>query len=368
MAKALLSIFLPALGGGGAERVSTILANTLAEMGHSVDLVLAEAKGPHLESVDSTVNVIDLRAGRVMSSIPALVKYLRSRQPQALLATLDHACVAALIATRLSGCDIRVVLRLANVLSTSIAQSRVIRSRFVLSPLIKLLYRRADKVIAVSDGVAKDAMRFAAIPPERLVVINNPVPTDHIQHLTKDSVELPSIFVPNEPVVLAAGRLSPQKDFRTLIRAFAKVRVHRNARLVILGEGEQREELERLVTDLGLKPYVSLPGFVKNPYAYMARAAVFVLSSRWEGFPNVLVEAMAVGVPVVATDCMAGPAEILENGRYGQLVPVGDVDAMAAAIIRELDLGPGPREELQLRAKDFSPIKIASEYLQVLID
>lgn len=369
MAKALLSIFLPALGGGGAERVSTILANTLAEMGHSVDLVLAEAKGPHLESVDSTVNVIDLRAGRVMSSIPALVKYLRSRQPQALLATLDHACVAALIATRLSGCDIRVVLRLANVLSTSIAQSRVIRSRFVLSPLIKLLYRRADKVIAVSHGVATDAMRFAAIPPERLVVINNPVPTDQIQRLTRESVELPWIFDPNEPVVLAVGRLSPQKDFLTLIRAFARVRATRNdARLVILGEGEQREEIERLVAELGLKPHVSLPGFVKNPYAYMARAAVFVLSSRWEGFPNVLVEAMAVGVPVVATDCMAGPAEILENGRYGQLVPVGDVDAMAAAIIRELDLGPGPREELQLRAKDFSPIKIASEYLQVLID
>lgn len=363
-----LSIFLPSLEGGGAERVATILANSLSHMGYSVDMVLVAANGPFLESLSPDVNIVDLGATRVLASIPALVEYLRSRRPHALLATLDHTCVAAIIAKRLSGSNTRVVVRLANVLSTSIAQSRVLRSRLVLWPLIKLLYRRADKVIAVSDGVAKDAMRFAAIPPERLVVINNPVPTDHIQHLTKDSVELPSIFVPNEPVVLAAGRLSPQKDFRTLIRAFAKVRVHRNARLVILGEGEQREELERLVTDLGLKPYVSLPGFVKNPYAFMARSAVFVLSSRWEGFPNVLVEAMAVGVPVVATDCMAGPAEILENGRYGQLVPVGDVDAMAAAIIRELDLGPGPREELQLRAKDFSPVKIASEYLQVLID
>jgi glycosyltransferase involved in cell wall biosynthesis len=225
-------------------------------------------------------------------------------------------------------------------------------------------YPRADAIVAVSRGVADDLARFAGLPRDVIRVIYNPVVGADLPRMAGEPVDHPW-FRPGElPVILGAGRLSRQKDFPTLIRAFAEVRRARPARLVILGDGAQRAELEALVRTLGLADAVALPGFTSNPYAHMARAAVFVLSSRFEGFPNVLVEALAVGTPVVATDCPSGPAEILERGRHGRLVPVGQADALARALLATLD-APGDPAGRRRRAADFSADASVSTYLDL---
>jgi glycosyltransferase involved in cell wall biosynthesis len=196
-------------------------------------------------------------------------------------------------------------------------------------------------------------------------VIYNPVDTDHIKTLATAPLEHPWFAPGAVPVVLSAGRLTRQKDFPSLLRAFAQVRQSRPARLVILGEGEERTSLETLARELGCRDDIALPGFVPNPYPYMAAAGVFVLSSAWEGFGNVLIEAMALGVPVVSTDCPSGPAEILGRGRYGTLVPVSDVDALARAIATTLDQPPEARRSIE-RASSFSCERIASQYLAAI--
>lgn len=362
-----LAIFLPTLGGGGAERVMVTLANTLAETSYAVDLVLAQAIGPYLSDVGSTVNLVDLRAGSTIKSLIPLARYLRNRRPIALLSTLDRANVVAILAKFMSRAETRVVIRLANVLTTSIARTPS-KNRVLLAPLVRHLYRHADKVVAVSRGVATDAIAYARLTPSQVVTINNPVVTDHVQRIAREPINDPWLTIGAPPVVLGVGRLTTQKDFSTLIRAFAEVRKQEDARLIILGEGEERARLQSLISELKLEPYVRLPGFVSNPYVYMARSAVFVLSSQWEGFPNVLLEALAAGVPVVATDCLAGPADILEDGRYGKLVPVGDVSAMADAILETLREKTISRSVLQARAGEFSPAEIVQRYLEVLLE
>ncbi|NLO89188.1 MAG: glycosyltransferase, partial [Clostridia bacterium] len=187
-------------------------------------------------------------------------------------------------------------------------------------------------VVAVSQGVADDLVKTTGLMRELIKVIYNPIVTPELLEKAKESIGHPWFKPGQPPVILSAGRLTAAKDFPTLIHAFARVRAERLARLMILGEGEERPNLESLVRELGLESDVSMPEFVENPYAYMARAAVFVLSSAWEGFGNVLVEAMAVGTPVVSTDCPSGPAEILEGGKWGKLVPVGDVEKLAKAL------------------------------------
>jgi glycosyltransferase involved in cell wall biosynthesis len=199
--------------------------------------------------------------------------------------------------------------------------------------LIHWLYPYADRIVAVSEGVANDLAVFARLPRNRIHTIYNPFDIERIQVHARAPLDHPWFAPGQPPVVLGVGRLSVQKDFSTLLRAFARLRTKRAARLMILGEGELRSELEGLSHSLGLTANeFFMPGFVSNPYAYYARCGVFVLSSRWEGLPGVLIEAMAAGAQVVATDCKSGSSEILENGKWGQLVPVGDYAAMADAL------------------------------------
>jgi glycosyltransferase involved in cell wall biosynthesis len=198
-------------------------------------------------------------------------------------------------------------------------------------------YPWADGIVAVSQGVADDLAQQIGIPRERIQVILNPIVTPELQRKAKAPLEHPWFSPGQPPVVLAVGRLHPQKDYPTLLEAFAQVRQARPARLLILGEGGERSRLEALIHQLGLEEDVSLPGFVENPFAYMSHASVFVLSSRWEGLPTVLIEALYCGAPLVATDCPSGPREILANGQYGRLVPVSDVRALAKAVEVTLD-------------------------------
>jgi glycosyltransferase involved in cell wall biosynthesis len=359
-----LAIFVPGLYGGGAERAMLKLARGIVMRGYAVDLVLARVEGPYLAEVPESVRLVDLKARRVLTSLPALVRYLRREQPAALLSVL-HANVVALWARRLAGVPTRVVVSERNTLSYE-ARHYASDLRMRLAPqLNRRFYPWADAIVAVSKGVADDLAQVARIPRECIRVIYNPIVTPELREKAQAPLEHPW-FVPGEPpVILATGRLSAQKDFPTLIQAFARVRQTRPARLLILGEGEERPALEAQAKQLGLERDVSLPGFVVNPYPYMAWAGVFVLSSRWEGLPSVLIEALYCGAPAISTDCPSGPREILADGKYGQLVPVGDVNALARAIGAALD-GKTPRPPHE-SWWPFQLEVVVSEYIDTLL-
>jgi glycosyltransferase involved in cell wall biosynthesis len=248
-----------------------------------------------------------------------------------------------------------------------------IRSQPAAGTVLKMmrrLYPKADRIVAISQGVADDLISLLNLPHEKVTVIHNPVITPELFEQAKQPVSHPWFEQNRLLVILAVGRLTKAKDYPTLFRAFSLVRQVRPAKLLILGEGEERANLERLAIELGIQNDVSMPGFVDNPFAFMAKASVFVLSSAWEGFGNVLVEALACGCPVVATDCRSGPREILDNGRYGRLVPVGDHEALAKAILETLDNPdfPANRQTRLQRAMEFSVDAAVDKYLKVLLD
>jgi glycosyltransferase involved in cell wall biosynthesis len=360
-----IAIFIDALGYGGAERMMLNLAGGIADTGVAVDLVLVRAKGAFISAIPANVRMVDLKGGRVMRSIPALASYLRRERPTALLAALTHVNVAATLATFLAGRRNRLVISERTTISREAAEVRAFSNR-VAYWLVPWVYPCTDGIIAVSQGAAEDLARFCRMPIERIAVVNNPVVSAALLRRAAEPLEHPWFAAGEPPVILGVGRLNPEKEYDALIRAFAELAPRRHARLMILGDGTERPALEALIDELGLRDRVLLPGFVANPYAYMSRAAVVVLSSRWEGSPNVLVEAMACGTPVVATDCRSGPAELLEGGQLGPLVPVGDVTAMAAAIEQALD-APVPPDELKQRAGMFSVAHAAEDYLRVLL-
>jgi glycosyltransferase involved in cell wall biosynthesis len=233
--------------------------------------------------------------------------------------------------------------------------------------VMRSAYTRADVVVATSAGVADDLARAIQMPRSRIVVIYNPVVTPSMIKKSWESVDHAWITGGSCPVIIATGRLTKQKDFPTLIRAFARLREQQSARLIILGEGEDRERLQDLAAELRVEANIDFPGFVSNPYAYMRRASVFVLSSRWEGFGNVVAEALACGTPVVSTDCPSGPAEILEGGRWGRLVPVGDSASLSEAMVLALTEGRRGEEGRVRRAQAFTGEVAAKHYLAMLL-
>ena len=333
--KKRLAIFLPGLYDGGAERILLNLAGGIAARGFPVDLVLARAEGPYMSEISDSVRVIDLKATRVMMCMPALIHYLRSECPVSMLSAL-YANIIAVWAKRITGFPQRIVLSEHNTL-TSVSNGEN-DLRWKLYPkLAKWFYPWADDIIAVSKGVADNLTLAAGLSPERIQVIYNPIVTPDLQKKSKSLLEHPWFSTGEPPVVLGVGRLTAQKAFNVLIEAFARVRKSQKARLIILGEGEERPMLEAQIKQLGLEQDIDLPGFVSNPYPYMNQSALFVLSSRWEGLPTVLVEAMSLRTPVIATDCPSGPREILKDGQYGQLVPVDDPSALALAIQNSLE-------------------------------
>lgn len=363
------SIFLPDLRGGGAERVMLTLSKELADKSYDIEFVLINVRGEYITDVPDTVSIYSLDAPAIpgynaLGATPGLTRYLRKRNPDVLLSALTRANLVAVLATELARTDTRLVLSERNDLSTRIAEGSDLRMR-VVPKLISLLYPRADAITAVSEGVADDLTATAGLPRESITAIPNPTFTDDVLNGREEQPDHPWFDNDQPPVVLGVGSLTEQKDFSTLIRAFARLQRERPLKLVILGEGSRRSDLESLVTSLGLTEDVDLPGFVDNPFAYMANADVFVLSSQWEGLPNVLIEAMACGTPVVATDCPSGPREILESGKHGPLVPVSDDRAMAEAIEQMLS-DPTLGEQLVNRAEAFRPEPIAEQYLNVL--
>lgn len=366
-----ISLFVPNMDGGGAERVMLQLAQGLTQKGLKVDLVLARAEGAYISKVPPEVNLVDLKSKSpvILFKTLALVGYLRQAKPKIILSALDIVS-AATWAKRLAKVPTQVIMSVHTNLSYQFEDKPDLIVGKLRAALVRWFYPLADGIIAVSRGVADDVALLANLPPEKVQVIYNPVITPDIWDKAAATVDNPW-FAPGEPpVILGVGRLVRQKDFATLIRAFAIVRQHTPVRLVILGDVDKREptikpHLESLISELGLEESVALPGFVDNPYAYMAKAKVFALSSIYEGFGNVIAEAMAVGTPVVSTNCKSGPAEILENGIYGKLSPVGDFQALAESIIATLEQ-PIESELLRQRAKAFSVETIVDQYIEVL--
>ena len=356
-----IAVFLPSLDGGGAQRVVLTLVNGMAERGLAVDLVLARAEGPFLNQLRAEVRLIDLQAGHVARSLPGLTRYLRRERPRALLSSLNYVNIIALVAGALARVNTRVVVSEHNTLTQ--ARPKGFRNRLVVR-LMPLMYPQADLVVAVSKGVAEDLAQAIRLERGRIRVIYNPVVRPEMLEKAAEPVDHPWFRRGQPPVVLAIGRLTEQKDFGTLIRAVALLRETRNVRLMILGEGERRGELEAQVAELGLCAHVALPGFVANPYAYLYQSGVFVLSSLWEGLPTVLIEALACGTRVVATDCPSGPAEILEDGKWGRLIPVNDSAALAKAIGESLDESAPPN--VTTRAQAFGIATAVDEYLCAL--
>lgn len=358
-----IAIFLPSLEAGGAERMSVILANAFARRGYAVDVLLARARGHFCRGLSNEITIHDMRAARTFGALPGLVRYLRRERPAALLATLSNANVVALLAARLSGVRTRVVIREACTLSTIEGEPAL---KTYVARLMRWTYSWADSIVVISDGVGDDLVSFLGVSRNRMKTIYNPAITRDFDARSREPVDHPWLAPGAPPLIVAVGRLTTQKDFPTLVRAFSRVRTRSQARLMIIGEGKDRVALEALVKSLGLQDQVDLLGFVDNPWRYMRAAAVFVMSSRWEGFGNVLVEAMACGVPVVSTDCPSGPREILEGGRWGALVPVGDSRALCAAILTQIESKP-PRGMFDYVMKRFHEDAIVDRYLDVLV-
>lgn len=365
-----VAVFVSFSGQGGVERMMFNLCEGMAAQGFDVDLLLIKADSSHLGRLPVNVNIIKLRTSHALSSLPALWRYLKNERPAALLAAKDRANRVALMVKMLAGMrggtrSTRIVTRLGTTVTASLKDDSRLKVRLRCLPM-RLLYPLADEIVAVSQGVAEDLAAITSLPADRIRVITNPVITSRLRSSAKEAVELPWPAGDGVPIIVGVGRLTRQKDFPTLIRSFAGLRAKRSCRLVILGEGRDRKALEGLIAELGISDDVFLPGFVENPYAFLRRAALFVLSSRWEGSPNVLTEALALGIPVVATDCPSGPVEILQNGRYGRLVPMGKVDKMTAAMQATLD-HPPQKSFLQQAASAYTVENSSRQYLAALL-
>ncbi len=374
-----LALFISGLSVGGVQRSMLSLAHGLAERGHRVDLVVSKAEGFFRPQVSPLVRLVNIehwwmrlpfvgwwKRTRALVSPPALARYLRREQPDVLLSASHYVNLAAIWGRHLAGTGTPLVISQRTQLSRAISNAVFPGGRPLLGWMARRFYPAADSIVAVSDGVAEDLAQLAGLPRERIRTIHNPVVTEDLEQLAAEALDHPWFAPEGPPVVLGVGRLAAQKDFSTLLRAFAQVRAKRDARLVILGEGRKRRQLETLAASLEIRKDVDFPGFATNPFQYMARAGVFVLSSGYEGLPGVLIQAMACGCPVVSTDCPSGPREILQDGAQGPLVPVGDDRAMADAILAVLQTPPS-REKLKGRASDFSLDRAVDQYLEVLL-
>jgi len=340
------------------------LAAGIQRHGCAVDLVLVKARGEHAKDIPAGVRVVNLNASHTLSSLPALVRYLRHERPVALLAAKDRAMRVAVLARWLSLTRTHIVGRLGTTVSAAL-EGRSRLKRWLWYTGMRLFYPHVDRIVAVSQGVADDVRNIAGLSSDRLVVIRNPVITPSLDARAAQPSGHRWLDEETVPVIVSAGRLTRQKDFSTLLDAFAQVHAAQPCRLIILGEGKDRAALEALARTLGIENDVAFPGFVTNPYSFMARAKLFVLSSAWEGSPNTLTEAMALGVPVVSTDCPSGPRELLDGGRYGRLVPVGDAEALAGAM-RETLSQPLAADALKKAVREYNADEAARRYLEVL--
>lgn len=356
-----LAIYLPDLSGGGSERLQLDLVPSFLAAGLEVTFLLGARRGPLLDQVPAKAHVTSLEAPRQLLALLPLARYLRRARPDILLVNTEHAAIISLWARVIAISRTRIVVCQHNNFSSQVRRAHW---QFRMLPV---LFRRflgwADRVIAVSAGVADDLHECCGIARERITVIYNGVVGADFEHKSAAKANH-RWFATGAKVIVAAGRLVEQKDFATLLTAFAEVARIRDVRLLLFGDGPMRPLLTDLADSLGIADKVDMPGFCANPLPSMRAAALVVLSSRWEGFGMVLAEALAVGTPVVSTECPHGPTEILDHGRFGRLTPVGDPAALAQAMIATLDSPPAP-EANQRRGREFTTAASAGHYLDL---
>lgn len=360
-----VALAFSSLKGGGIQRVMLTLARGFIDRGLRVDLLIVDPDGDLRGAVPPEARVVGLGSRGSLRALPAIAAYLRQSRPDAVLASQTHLNLVVLLARAIAGVRTRVVATEHVALDAVLANAATWKERLFPAGA-RMGYPHADAVVAVSQDAAERFCAATGLRREMVSVIFNPVVTPDLFVQARAHVDHPWFADDERPVILSAGRLTQQKDHATLLRAFARLRRSLAARLVILGEGEERQPLEQLAGTLGVRADVQLPGFVTNPFAYMARARVFALPSRWEGCPNVLIEALACGAPVVSTNCPSGPAEVLQGGMHGRLVPVGDEEAMAEAMVRTLV----ERADSLARvawARTFSAERAVDRYLEVLL-
>lgn len=358
-----VAIFLPDLRGGGAERVSVNLANGLADRGYCVDMVLLSAAGPFLNLLRPDVRVVNLQVKQMRWALQPLIQYLRQTKPDAMLACMWPLTVFAVVARKVANVATRIIVAEHNTWSVSQAEYSPLQ-RFVIRKTMHFFFPSAEAVVAVSHGAADDLANFAKLVRNKVTTIYNPV-IDTSNKMVLETEFLGLERWKSAPFrILTVGTLKEQKNHALLLRAFSILLKHKNAHLLILGEGHLRAKLEALIDDLGIKANVSMPGFFSDPSLYYQHASLFALSSDWEGLPTVLIEALALGTPVVSTNCPSGPREILCNGQFGRLVPVGDEEALASAMAEALN-AEHDCMALQARARDFS-IDMAVDKYEIL--
>lgn len=387
-----ISLFLNSLAGGGAERAVLHLARAFCDARQEVTVVVSQRRGEFADETPAGCRLVELGAAgklatlaalvrlplstqravlpamfrqryKKVRALPRLVRHLETDRPDVLLASTNMPNVVACWAARLA--EVRPLLVLKQDVSLSapgaLPDDPLQRS---LPRLIREWYPRADAVVAVSSGLADELVGHLGVPRGRIRVLYNPVDLERVSRASREPLDDPWFAPGAPPVVVAVGRLHRQKDYPTLLRALVVARQHRELRLAVLGEGGEREALEALARELGLAECVRFAGFQANPFAFMARSAVFAMSSRWEGLSLVLIEALACGCRVVSTDCPTGPAEVLEQGRHGTLVPVGNAEALAAALLTALG-GPADPQASRRRARDFDAGAVGWRYLEL---
>ncbi len=361
-----LAIFIPSYAGGGAERVASFLARNLVESGLEVDLVVARAAGPLRNEPLPGVTRVHLGALNEMLAAPAWIRYLKRVRPRCAMSMIHTANLNSGVGASFVP-QVPVIVNLRIAADCDPAVQWWFRSWFGFGPESRL-YKRAARIVGLSQGVADEAVRVFGVPPSRVVAIPNP------WNAWEGSLDILSeherLF--DKPVVLGIGRLAPQKHFDMLLEAFAKLAASRDLHLVVLGQGPDREALLEHARNLGIADRVFFLGFVPNPQAYLRRARVFALASRNEGFCMALIEAMEAGTAIVSTDCPYGPSEVIDGGRFGRLVPVGDAIAFSRALEAELDSPDIGHEKRRAERAEwmsqFDPALITKRYRDLIVE
>lgn len=361
--KIKLLFVIPSLVEGGTERVVTDIITHLDKEKYDISLALFEKKGPYLSQTAEYVKVYDLRKKSRYSFFKIIFnlgKLFRRVRPNTVVSFLSYTNIVAIMAKFISGCRFNLLISIRNYLSLARFDARLRRVRYFL---YKFLFNYADYVIAVSEGIKTDLEKTFNIIQRKIKIIYNPVDSEKINILKAE--EIKDLRIKEKSFLLTVGRLTKQKGYPYLFRAYSRIHKEIDEKLIILGTGEEEEKLKSLANELGIQERVVFLGFQKNPYKFMNIASIFVLSSLWEGFPNVLLEAMECGVPVVSTDCSSGPREIITNGKNGILIPPADERALADAmltLLKDENLRKKFSKNGKRRAEDFRIEKILPQY------
>lgn len=364
----LLSFFIPDLTLGGAEQDTVNIVNGLAERGYKIELLVSKRKGHLKARLENNASVVELTPSNtsvfgVGAHPPALVNYFRRKRPVALFSQMAHVSVVCLVASTIPGTNTAIIPTQHN--SFGMSNDSGLKGRIIRGS-VPYLYPLADQVIAVSEGVANSMVERAGLKSRDISVLHNPIHVDEVRERSQQHIEHEWLNDERIDVILFVGRIEEQKNLTAWLQAFKQIHERNpDTRAIIAGKGSRRQQVTESAERLDIDHVVSMPGYVENPYAYMRNASVFLLSSRFEGLPTVLIEALACGCPVVATDCPSGPREILADGRYGTLAPVGDINGLVDGVIQTL-ADPIPVHVLEERADDFAPESVLDDYEQFL--